>query len=133
EAGRGGADLQPDEARPNDDHSAPWADPFAKRGRVGDRAQREDAWEVDARHVEAPLPRAGRQDEAAVFDRGPIAGLDPARSAVDPDRADPAPQVDAMVAEKGLGSKRQPVDVHLALEKGLRQRRPLIGKLLLVG
>ena len=38
-----------------------------------------------------------------------------------------------MLAEERFGPQRQAVDVHLAFEKRFRQRRPLIGKLRLVG
>jgi hypothetical protein len=38
-----------------------------------------------------------------------------------------------MVWEEGFGPERQSMNVNLALKKGLRQRRPLIGKLALVG
>ena len=55
------------------------------------------------------------------------------RSAVDPRRADAEPQVDPLFAEMRVGPEREPMDVHLALEKRLGQRRTLIGQILLGG
>ena len=68
-----------------------------------------------------------------VLDRGAVADLHPPRSPVDPCRADAESQVDALVAKQRLGPQRQAMDVHLALEKRLRQRRALIGQVLLGG
>ena len=69
----------------------------------------------------------------AVSNRAAVAELDLLRSAVDPRRADAEPQVDALLAEMRVGPERQPMDVHLALEKRLGQRRALIGQILLGG
>ena len=103
------------------------------RGRVGDGPQVEDAGQFDARRLEPAPSRSGRQDEMPVADRLSVARLDALSRPVDPLRANAEPQIDALVAEIGLGPQRQAVDVHLALEKRLRQRRPLIGQILLVG
>ncbi len=65
--------------------------------------------------------------------RAAVACLDLPRRAVDSGRADAQSEVDSMVAKERLGPQRQAVNVHLALEKGLRQRRPLIGQVLLAG
>ena len=69
----------------------------------------------------------------AVSNRAAVAELHLLRSAVDPRRADAEPQVDALLAEMRVGSERKAMDVHLALEKGLGQRRTLIGQILLGG
>ena len=69
----------------------------------------------------------------SVSDRAAVAELDLLRRAVDPRRADAEPQIDALLAEMRVGPEREPVDVHLALEKGLGQRRTLIGQILLGG
>ena len=109
------------------------AETLADRGRVGDVAQREHARQIDARNIEPPLPRAGREDEMSVSNRAAVAELHLLRSAVDPRRADAEPQVDALLAEMRVGPERQPVDFHFALEKRLGQRRALIGQILLGG
>ena len=131
EAGRGRRDFEADEPRPDDDDLAPRAEPLADRGRIGDVAERKYARQIDARNVEPPLPRAGREDEMPVADRAAVAELDPPRRAIDPRCADPEPQVDALIAKVGFGPERQAVDIHLALQKRLRQRRALIGHILL--
>ena len=69
----------------------------------------------------------------SVSDAAAVAKLDLLRRAVDPRRADAEPQVDALLAEMGVGPEREPMDVHLALEKGLGERRTLIGQILLGG
>ena len=69
----------------------------------------------------------------AVGDRAAVAELHLLRSAVDPRGADAEPQVDALLAEMRVGSERKAMDVHLAFEKGLGQRRTLIGQILLGG
>ena len=68
-----------------------------------------------------------------VADRLSVARLDAPRRAIDPGRADAEPEIDTLIAEICLGPQRQAVDIHLALEKGLRQRRALIGQVLFVG
>jgi hypothetical protein len=69
----------------------------------------------------------------AIVDRLAAAQLDPPRVAIDPDCVRAAAQLDPMIWEEGFGPERHSMNVNLALEKGLRQRRPLIGKLALVG
>ena len=93
----------------------------------------EYARKIDARNIEPPLPRACREDEMAVTDRRAVAELDLPRSAVDPRCADAESQVDALLAKERFGPERQAMDVHLAFEKRLRQRRALIGQILLGG
>ena len=119
EARGGRGDFEPDESGADDDDLGLGAKPLADRGRVGDVAQREHAGQIDARHIEPPLPRASRKDEMAVIDRAAVGELDLLCSAVDPRRADAEPQVDALLAEMRVGPKRQPVDFHLAFEKRL--------------
>ena len=133
EARGGRGDLEPDESGADDDDLGLRAEALADRGRVGDVAEREDARQIDARRIEPPLPRASREDEMSVTDRAAVAELDLLRSAVDPRRADAEPQVDALLAEMRVGPEREPMDVHLALEKRLGQRRALIGQILLGG
>src|SRR5271157_4806061 len=77
--------------------------------------------------------RRRRQDQMPEGDRAAVACLDPPRRPVDSGRADAPSEVDAMVAEEGLRPQRQAVDVHLALEESLGQRRPLIRQVVLVG
>ena len=68
-----------------------------------------------------------------IADRAAVAELDPPRRPVDPGCADAEPELDALVAKVGFGPERQAVDVHLALQKRLRQRGALIGQVLLGG
>ena len=133
EARGGRGDFEPDESGADDDDLGLRAKTLADRGRVGDVAEREHARQIDSRRIEPPLPRASREDEMAVSNRAAVAELDLLRSAVDPRRADAEPQVDALLAEMRVGPERQPMDVHLALEKRLGQRRALIGRILLGG
>ena len=111
----------------------PRAEPLADCGGVGDVAQRKHAGQIDAGDVEPPLPRAGREDEMPIADRLP--SLSSTRRAARSILrcADAEPELDALVAKVGFGPERQAVDVHLALEKRLRQRRALIGQILLGG
>ncbi len=133
ELGRRRRDFEPDEARADDDDLEACSDPLAERGRIGNVAEGEDARKVDAGDVEAPLARAGRQDQMAVADRGAAGDFDLARPRSIRAAPHAEPQLDPLVAKEGFGPQRQAVQVHLALEKGLRQRRALIGQLLLVG
>ena len=48
-----------------------------------------------------------------------VGELDLLRSAINPSRADPEPQVDPLLKKMGVGPKRQPVRLHLAFKKGL--------------
>ena len=129
----GGGDFKPDESCADNDDLEPWAQTLADRSRVGDVAQHEYARKVDARNIEPPLPRACGEDEMVVTDRRAFAQLHPPRSAVDPHCADAESQVDALLAKERFGPERQPMDVHLALEKRLRQGRALIGQIPLGG
>ena len=95
--------------------------------------KRVDPGQVDARNVEPSLAGAGRQDQMAVADRPAVGERHPMRGPVDPDRADAETQVDAAVAVEGFGPERQAVQLHLALQKSLGERRALIGQLPLVG
>jgi hypothetical protein len=76
EAGRGRGDFKPDEPRPDDDDLPPRAEAFADRSRVADVPEREHARKVDARDIEPPLPRAGREDEMPISDRLAVTELD---------------------------------------------------------
>ena len=69
----------------------------------------------------------------SITDRAAVAELDLLRSAINPRRADAEPQIDALIAKMRIGPQRQAVDFHFALEKRLRQRRALIGRILLRG
>src|SRR6185437_472534 len=95
--------------------------------------EREHPLETDSRNVEAPLSRARGEDEMSVRNRPALAELDSPRGAVDPRCSNAESQVDALFAEMRFGPERQAVDVHLPLEKRLRQRGALIGGVLLRG
>ena len=133
ELGGGRGDLEPDEARADHHHLEACGDARAQRRRVGDVAERVDPGQVDARNVEPSLASAGRQDQMAVADRPAVRERHPMRRPVDPDRPDAETQVDAAVAVEGLGPERQAVQLHLALQERLGERRPLIRQLPLVG
>ena len=133
EARGGRGDLEPDESGADDDDFRLRTETLADRGRIRNVAEREHALEIDARHIEPPLPRAGRKDEMSVTDHAAVAELHPLRSAIDPRRADSEPQVDALLAKMCVGPEREPKDVHFPLEKRLRQRRALVGRILFGG
>ena len=103
EARGGRGDFEPDESGADDDDLGLGAKALADRGRVGDVAEREDARQINPRHIEPPLPRAGREDEMSVTDRAAVAELHLLRRAIDPRRADAEPQVDALLAEVRFG------------------------------
>ena len=69
----------------------------------------------------------------AVVDHAPVPRFDALGGPVDPRRARAAPELDPVLGEERFGPQRQAEHVHLAFEKGLRQRRALIGQLRLVG
>ena len=66
EARGGRGDFEPDESGADDDNLGLGAKPLADRGRIGDVAEREHAGQIDAGHIEPPLPRASREDEMSV-------------------------------------------------------------------
>ena len=115
-----GGDFEADEAGADDGDLRSGLEPFADRGRVGDRAQAEDPRQIDAGRGEAPLPRARRQDQMAVVDHAPVPRFDALGGPVDPRRARAAPELDPVLGEERFGPQRQAEHVHLAFEKGLR-------------
>src|SRR6202044_3425931 len=105
EARGGRGDFEPDESGADDDDFGLWAKPLTDRGRIGDVAEPEPARQIDARHIEPPLPRASRQDEVSERNRAAVAQLHLLRSAVNPRRADAESQVDALFVEMRIGPK----------------------------
>ncbi len=133
EADGGRGDFEPDKTGADNHDLRSGAEALADLGCVGDVAKREHARQIDAGHVKPPLPCASGEDEMSVTDRTAVAQLNVLRSAINPGRADAEPQIDALIAKMRIGPQRQAVDFHFALEKRLRQRRALIGRILLRG
>ena len=130
DGGRG--DFEPDEARADDHDLSRPMQRLADRERVRNRAQDEDAGQPDAGNVEPPVPGAGRKDQRSIGDGAALARLDPLAGPVDARGAHAEPEIDAMVAEERFGPERQAMDIHLAFEKSLGERRPLVGQFLFV-
>ncbi len=123
--GRGGR-LQPDIAAPHDGQSPAGTQRLLQPLGVGEMSQLQKVAVVRARQAQLTVRRAGGQDQDLVGGLAPAAQPYPTPLPVDRLGARPEPELDALVGVEGVGPEFQGLAVGLALEIGLRQRRPLI-------
>ena len=128
---RGGGEFQPDEARADHDDMPAGGDPLPQRLAVVERPQITHVRQIGIGNVQQPIARAGRQHQMPVIQRRARGEQQPARGAIDRDRAI-ADQLDVLIAIKLVGPEHQTVRPAFALEIGLGQRRPLIWQMRLV-
>jgi hypothetical protein len=99
--------------------------------RVAERAQRHDAGKVAAGEAECPGAGAGRQDEMGKVERAAILEFEPAGLPIDPGGALAEPQFDSGTGVEAFAAQDLGLRLPI-LDEGLRQRRLVIGQVILV-
>ena len=127
----GGGDLEADPTGADDDQ--PLALPEGGPDPVGVGMGAQGQRRVRARDGQRARLRAGGQDQGAVRQPGAVGQLDLVRSAVDRGHHGAAAQVDVVLGVPRLGVHDRLVELVLAGQVALGQRRPLVGQLVLGG
>ena len=126
-------DLEADVASPDHHHPLGVLHRGADPVRVLNGAKVEHAFEVGSRHpVEPPHPAPGREEEPVIAEGAAGIELDPVGSGVDGSQPGPGQQLDGVVGVERLGAEQHPVPIRAPGEIVLRERRALVGRLVLL-
>ncbi|SPV21901.1 Uncharacterised protein [Burkholderia cepacia] len=133
ELARGRRDFEADPAAADHEHAPARAQLLAECGRFVERAQVMQVRRLHERVRQAARRAAGRDHEAVVFDLAAAFGTHHAARTVDRRGAFRLPRLDVQRVELVGTHDAHGFDVGVAGQHGLRQRRPLVRQMRLVG